>query len=404
MSGIFCYAEATFGSFGGFISGWGYWICACLNNVTCAIIIVRTLGYFIPALGTEQNPAAIVAASILLWLIFYIINQGLEHALKINTWITFYKLIPFAIFIILAGASFRWGIFTVDFWGIVNGSFDWLDVLYQVKDAAMVLLWVFVGMEGAALLNHHAISKSAAVKATKIGFLSLLGIYFILSLLPYSLLTRNQITELSYPPMAYLIEQLVGVWGAKIIEFGLIITVFGSWLSFTILPTETALLMAKRQLLPQPFGDTNQFGTPTFALLATTLLTQVFLISLLFTKQLYQFVFSLCAPVILICYLLVTIYQIKLAWENKHKDGEIRQLIIGLGGFLFLAGAILAIGLTTLLLCFVIYLVGFLFYFWARKEAGESHVFGMTELTTITVILAGAVRVFYMLYKGVLVI
>ena len=71
LNGIFSYAEEGFGKFGGFISGWGYWLSAWLGNVAFATMLMSTLSYFFPIFGNGQNIASIIGASILLDTYFY---------------------------------------------------------------------------------------------------------------------------------------------------------------------------------------------------------------------------------------------------------------------------------------------------------------------------------------------
>lgn len=55
--GIFSYAEAGFGRFSGFISGWGYWLTCWLGNVAFATLLMSALGYFFPVFdGGKMSP------------------------------------------------------------------------------------------------------------------------------------------------------------------------------------------------------------------------------------------------------------------------------------------------------------------------------------------------------------
>lgn len=65
--GIYAYAAAGFGEYVGFNSAWGYWISACLSNVSFALLLFSALGYFFPAFGAGNNVLSIVCASIFLW-------------------------------------------------------------------------------------------------------------------------------------------------------------------------------------------------------------------------------------------------------------------------------------------------------------------------------------------------
>lgn len=396
LSGVFSYAEAGFGPFGGFISGWGYWLSAWLGNVAFATMMMSAVGYFIPAFEGGQNILSIAVASVILWLMFYLVNRGIEGAAVINVIVTICKLVPLFIFTIIAIISFKADVFTANFWGTLSGNFEFKDVFNQIQNSMMVLMWVFVGIEGAAMMADRAKTKSVAAKSTVLGLIGLLIIYILVSLLPYGLMDRETIVEFGQPSMGYILKELVGPWGAVMINLGLIISIFGCWLSWTMLPAETTLLMAKQKLLPKKFGEVNSANSPTYSLVFMTILTQLFVFTLLFTEKAYNFAYSLCTAAIFVSWIMVTMYQVKFSYQRR----EMSQLLIGLLGFIFFAWAIYASGLEYFLLCFTVYILGIYFYAKARKENGCEKVFNSKELVVAGFIVLGAIVAIYLLVTG----
>lgn len=404
LSGIFSYATETFGPFGGFISGWGYWLSAWLGNIAFATIMMSALSYFIPALGNGNNLLSIITASIILWIMCLVVNRGIESAAFLNTIITICKLVPLLLFVIAAIIAFKADIFAADFWGTVSGNFSLKDVMSQVNSSMMVLMWVFVGIEGAAMMADRAETKATAGKATVLGLIGLLCVYLLLTLLPYGLMSRAQICELKQPAMAYLLSYIVGPWGAAFINIAMIISVAGCWLSWTMLPVETTLLMAQQNLLPKKFGEVNDKNVPTFSLVFMTVLSQIFIFTLLFTNKAYNFAYSLCTAAIFVTWILVCIYQVKLSYINREKKGEARQLTIGLLGTAFYAWAIWASGIGYFLLCMLVYIIGIFLYIKAGKENGVEKVFSKKEKVVIMFILIGAAISVYMLITGAITV
>ncbi|MEA4987959.1 MAG: arginine-ornithine antiporter [Anaerovorax sp.] len=396
LSGVFSYAEAGFGPFGGFISGWGYWLSAWLGNVAFATMMMSAVGYFIPAFYGGQNLLSIAIASVILWFMFFIVNRGIESAAIVNVIITICKLVPLFIFVVIAILSFKANIFTANFWGTVSRNFEFKDVLNQIQNSMMVLMWVFVGIEGAAMMADRAKTKSIAAKSTVLGLVGLLIIYILVSLLPYGLMDRATIVEFEQPSMAYILQEIVGPWGAAMINIGLIISIFGCWLSWTMLPAETTLLMAKQNLLPKKFAEVNSANSPTYSLVFMTILTQLFIFTLLFTKKAYAFAYSLCTAAIFVTWILVTMYQTKLSYENR----ETKQFLIGLLGSIFFVWAIYASGVEYFLLCFTVYILGIYFYAKARKENGYEKIFNKRELVVAGLIVISAAIAIYLLITG----
>ncbi|MGL5479938.1 MAG: arginine-ornithine antiporter [Clostridium sp.] len=399
LNGIFSYAEAGFGKFGGFLSGWGYWLSAWLGNVAFATMLMSTLAYFFPVFGDGQNIPSIIGASILMWLLTFIVNRGVEEAAVINTLVTLFKLIPIFTFIVIGIFAFKFDLFTTHFWGNFKENITVSNVLDQVKSCVMVMMWVFVGIEGASMLSSRAKSKKIAGKATILGLIGLLVIYVLASIIPYGLLSRDQLMNLPTPSMAYILKDVIGDFGATFINIGLIISILGSWLSWTMLPAETTLLMARSNLLPKVFGKTNKAGSPTFSLILTAGLTQLFIFTFLFTDKAYNFAYSLCTAAILICYFFVGLYQTKLSFQNRCKEGEIKQLIIGILAAAFQLFAILASGIQYTLLCFIAYIPGIVFFYIAKKENGKKGLSKNEILLTILIII-GALYAVYLVAAG----
>lgn len=400
LSGIFVYAEEGFGPFGGFISSWGYWLSAWLGNVAFATMLMSAVGYFFPVFEDGSNLISILTASIVLWLMFYLVNRGIESAAALNTIITICKLVPLFVFVVFAVFSFKAHLFTANFWDTASGNFELSSVASQITNTMMVLMWVFVGIEGAAMMNDRAESKKTASKATILGLAGLLVIYIFISMLPYGLLPREEIVAMGQPTMAYLMEYLVGPWGAILINIGLIISILGCWLSWTMLPAETTLLMAQRNLLPKKFGEVNAKNAPTFSLLFMTILTQMFVFTLLFTDKAYNFAYSLCTAALFITWLFVVLYQTKYSAQHIKESGAVKNLIIGIVGSVFYIWAIWASGIEYFLLCLTVYIIGIFFYYKARKELGAEKVFNGKELIVAAVILAGAIAAIVMLITG----
>lgn len=403
LEGIFTYAEKGFGPFAGFISGWGYWLSAWLGNVAFATILMSAVGYFFPIFKSGQNLPSILIASILCWGLTYFVNRGIEGAAAINAIVTVCKLIPIFVFIVVAIFLFKIDIFTANFWGTMSHNFVVGDVASQIKKCMMVMMWVFVGIEGASMLSSRAEKKSDAGKATIIGLISLLVVYVLASMLPYGILTQAQLASIHQPAMLYIAVEMVGPVGGYVIGIGLIISILGAWLSWTMLPAETMLLMAKSKLLPGYFGKVNDKKAPTFALIVTGGLVQLFLFTLLFTDKAYNFAYSLCTASIIVCYSLVAMYQVKYSIQHIDETGNKAQLVYGLIALLFQVAGIIMAGISYLLLCLIAYIPGIYFYGKARVAQGEKFL-SKGEIGITLVIIIGACIGIWLIASGKMVV
>lgn len=368
-SGVYSYAKEGFGPFLGFNSAWGYWLSAWLGNVAYATLVMSSLGYFFSVFGEGQNVASIIGASVLLWLVHYLILQGVSSAAFINTIVTIAKIIPIFVFLLIVIFAFNLDTFSMDFWG--NGNFSWNSVFEQVKSTMLVTLWVFIGVEGAVVMSSRAKRKSDVGKATVIGLISVLLIYILISLLSMGIMPREELADLPNPAMAYVLEAVVGKWGAVFINLGLIISVLGAWLSWTLFAAELPYISAKDKVFPKWLSKENKNRAPVNSLWLTNGLVQIFLITLLFSDAAYNFMFSLASSAILIPYMLSAFYQVKLAktGETYQDQKESRKgLIVGAIASIYAIWLVYAAGIDYLLLTMLLYAPGIILYKWAQKE------------------------------------
>ena len=401
-AGIFSYAGAGFGPMGEFISGWSYWLSAWLGNIAFATMLMASLGTFFPVFKGGQNVPSIIVAIIFCWLLTILVNHGVETASFVNMIGTICKVLPLIIFIIIMIVSFKGGMFTADFWGRVanNASKGTTtgSVWSQMKGTLMTLIWVFIGVEGASVMGHRAKSRSDAQQATLISYGLLVLAYVLISVLPYGVLTRAQLAGMGQPAIGHVLQMTVGNWGSILINVGLIISTIVSWLSWTMLPAETTMLVAEDKAMPKLWGNTNAKNAPTASLMITGVLQTIFLFSLLFTQKAYEFAYSLCAAAILFSYLFVGLYQMK--YSREH--GEWGQYTIGLLSAAFMFACMFLAGWQEVLLVSISFIPGFYIYYLACKE--NNHKMSAAEKWVMTLILVLSVVAIWLVANGTITI
>lgn len=196
-------------------------------------------------------------------------------------------------------------------------SFDFLDTMAQVKSTMVVTVWAFLGVEGAVVFSSRAKMRSDVGKATIIGLVSVLIIYILITILAQGVIVQNKIETLSNPSMATVMEHIVGKWGSVFINIGLMISVMGAWLGWSLLAAEVPNLAAKDKIFPDWFGKGNKNGAPVNSSFVTFLIIQAFFITLLFTDKAYKFAFSLSSSAILLPYAFSAFYQLKYSVQHK---------------------------------------------------------------------------------------
>ncbi|AKC75164.1 arginine-ornithine antiporter [Staphylococcus sp. EG-SA-6] len=388
--GIYSYAQAGFGDFIGFSSAWGYWFAAFLGNVAYATLLMSAIGNFFPIFKGGNTLPSIIVASFLLWGVHFLILRGVETAAFINSIVTVAKLIPIFLVIICMIVVFNFDTFKAGFYGMTSGGtgiFSWGDTMSQVKSTMLVTVWVFTGIEGAVVFSGRAKSKKDVGTATVIGLVSVLVIYFLMTVLAQGVIQQNQIADLASPSMAQVLEHIVGHWGSVLVNIGLIISVLGAWLGWTLLAGELPFIVAKDGLFPKWFAKENKNKAPINALLITNILVQIFLISMLFTDSAYQFAFSLASSAILIPYMFSAFYQLKYTIEHKG-HATVKQWAIGIIASIYAIWLVYAAGIDYLLLTMLLYIPGLFVYRFVQRNNHKPLTKGDYILFAVIIILA----------------
>lgn len=399
-AGIYSYAKVGFGDYMGFNSAWGYWLSAFLGNVAYATLLFSSIGFFIPVFGNGQNLASVIGASVLLWGVHFLITKGAETASFINTIVTIAKLIPLAIFIVAVILAFKLNLFTADFWGTMSGHFEFGPVMEQVKASMAVTVWVFIGIEGAVVLSGRAKKRSDIGKATILGLCTVLAIYVLITVLSFGVMSRTGLQHLTQPAMAELLKDLVGPWGAILVNVGVIVSVLGAWLSWTMFSAELPYQAAKDGSFPKFFAKENKNGAPINSLLITNLLVQAFIFTFLISDRAYNFLYTLATSAILIPYALTAFYQLKYSiQEEKGTPKRTWNIIIGIGASIYGLWLIYAGGMTYFLLTMLLFFPGMFVFIWVQKEQGKK-VFKPYEWVIAGVITILFVFALYQIFTG----
>ncbi len=188
-------------------------------------------------------------ASFLLWLVHALVLRGVQTAASINLAATLAKLLPIGGFIILAGIAFSLDTFSIDFTGLALHTPVW----QQVKDTMLITLWVFIGVEGAVVVSARARNKKDVGRATMLAVISALSVYLLITLLSLGVVPRAELAGMRNPSMAGIMVEMIGPWGEIIIATGLIISVCGAYLSWTIMAAEVPMVAAKHGAFPKIF-------------------------------------------------------------------------------------------------------------------------------------------------------
>lgn len=403
-SGIYIYAETGFGNYAGFNAAFGYWAGTVVGNVFFMVFTMTTLGAFFPGLGDGNTTLAIAFASGGVWAFHYLIARGVRQAAAINRIVTVCKLIPILMFVVIVLFYFNAGTFSDNLWG---GEPQTAGTLFtQVKDTMLVTTFVFLGIEGASVYSRCARRREDIGRATVLGFLSVLALFASVTLVSYGVLPRSDLANAQQPSMGAVLESVVGPWGADLINIGVIISVQGAYLAWTLISAEVLYMPARTEVMPALLTRTNKNGTPIAALLATTVSVQVLLFLVLVVDDALDFILKLDAALVLVPYLLAAAYSLKLTVTGETygqgKDQErSKQRIIAALAVVYTLFLLYSAGFSFLLLSCLIYAPGSLLYVRTRRERNE-RVFLPAEAVACALLTGAAVLAVVVLAMGVI--
>ncbi|AVH61635.1 amino acid permease [Streptomyces dengpaensis] len=235
-----------------------------------------------------------------------------------------------------------------------------------------------------SVYSRHARRREDVGRATVLGFLSVFAVFASVTIVSYGLMPMGEIAELRQPSMAGVLEHAVGTWGKVFVSVGLIISVLGAYLAWTLMSAEVLFAAAKDDDMPRFLGRSTAADVPVPALLMTTLLTQAVLVVTPFTQDAFNFALDLTSALTPIPFLLAAAFAVKIARGRLSGD-----LVIALLATVSTVFLLYAAGLKYLLVSFIIYAPATVLFMMARREQGR-RLFSPRELVILVVSVAGA--------------
>ena len=399
-SGVYAYARDGFGDYMGFNSAWGYWSVGWLGNISYLALFFKTLNDLLGKQALSPIQSFFIGSAIL-WFYYAILRAGVKEGAILNFIVTVAKLIPIILIILLAPALFDWELFHVTDWQwelAANGAAT--TPIQQVGNAMAIVLWCFVGVEAASVLSGRARKQKAVRTATILSTLIVLAIYMLITLIAMASIPAGELAS-SETPLALVLERtIIGVAGGIIIKLGIMVSVLGASLSWILLSVETMYAAARDNVMPRYLAKVNSKGTPVNALLLTQGFTQVFLLAILSPRlnETYLAAITIATTLVLIPYLLSSLYAVKTALRYRKEEKTARNVIIALLGTLYSTYVIYAVGIKYLFLSVLFYGIGSLLFIKAKKEKKEQPK--QWEWAVIILLLTGTLLIVVQILTG----
>lgn len=391
-SGIYSYANEGFGNYVGFNSAWGYWMSAILAQISFIALLFETIGNFVPAFGNGANLLSIVVASVVIWALSLLVLRGVNQAVILNAIVVIAKVIPVIVVVIaiIVGGAFKWDVFVDNFSGTGEMS-----LLEQVKGTVYTTVWIFIGIEGAVVISGRGKNTKISGQATIISFASLFILYVIISVLSMGVMPAKQLDELPNPSLGGVLEAVVGPWGATLVNVGVIISLGGALFSYTILCVDSAFGPAEHEAFPAILARKNKNGAPTWAVIISGLIIQLFIIIMYLNNATFQALYALSTSAIMVPYVLSAFYYFKVVMngEDKEFEGGKRFIpwLIAIGASVYGFWLLYASGTTYILIASLLYAPGTIMYIYNRHKRGKKIFDGIGSVIVCVVLVVAAI-------------
>ncbi len=359
--GPYAFVSAAFGKNCGYVVAWGYWTFSWLSN---SALIATAASYFSLITGGVSKPVILGIEIGVLALITAFNMFGIRTTGRAELIITITKVIPLILIPVI-------GIFIMDM-----DHFPALNLTEQplhvaLNSVAFITIWAFVGLESGTVPGGQVINPRRNIPlATIAGTMISAFIYIIGTIVTFGIIPNDQLAN-SQAPYAEATSIIFGGSWAIAVAITAIVICIGSLNGWTIVVGRIAQAAANDGLFPKAFSRTNAQGTPTWAILVSSVLTVPFIILSLDESLIDQFNFVIDISVTFI--LLVYLSSIAAFFKLIRNDNELRKYkyTIGFLGLIFVLWALWATKPILLLYSLIIALSGLPMWLYNRKTQKE---------------------------------
>ncbi len=254
--GIYAYLQEIYGEKVSYLFGWMQTVI--FAPATFAALSLYFSAIFIQTFGLAVGMRIPIAGSVL-FIITMINITGAKYAGYVQTIATAIKLVPI---ILLSLAGLIWGKNTIVEPGVMLGSFSFTGL-------GMAMLATFFAYEGFSSVAIVAGEMKNPIKiipkAIFVGVLIVIVAYLAVNLAIFHTISNNEIILYGKATSAAVAMKLFGSIGGKLINVGILVSMFGTINGYNLTLPRVPYAMACRKQIPFSswFGKIHKgFGTP----------------------------------------------------------------------------------------------------------------------------------------------
>jgi basic amino acid/polyamine antiporter, APA family len=268
--GPYAYTHAAFGPATAFLVVWGYWISIWVANAAIATAATSYVSTMLPELFAVHGvPTAFTL--LIIWFFTLVNWWGVTAVGRIQSVTTVLKLLPLIAIALL-------GFFHTTRAGVTAAANVPLS-LGGTTAAAALCFYALLGFESATVPDGKVRDPARTIpRATLIGTLVTTVLYTLCSTAVMLLVPPETLAH-SSAPFADAARFLWGSAGSRFVTACAAISCIGCLNGWTLLQGEVPATMARNGVFPRVFAQMSPRNTPTFALVVTSVLVSLLVLT-----------------------------------------------------------------------------------------------------------------------------
>ena len=244
--GPYVYAREGFGDFAGFLGAWTYWIQGWTGHATIAAAAAGYLEALTGASGGRVTTLALALAVVWTAVVLNLVGTRSVGAVAVAT--TVLKVAAIVVIAVICLTAFHAGHL-----GSVRPHHG--DALAALPSACAVLLFAFLGMEGATVAGDRVRDPQRTLPVAVLGGVAAVAVLYLLATVGVQgAVGQARLSGSSAPFATAITAVLGGTWPARAVAAVAVISALGALTSFNLINAEMVAGAGRDSYFPRAFA------------------------------------------------------------------------------------------------------------------------------------------------------
>jgi len=331
--GFYVFAHRALGNYAGFIVGWSDWMSTCATNALISMVVGEYSGVLVPALASKTKAVALVVS-----LFFALLQwRGIRWGSLTQNLTSLLKVLAFAAFVV-AAFLYRSGPATSTPTPLTHGFALFAAIVLAMQG----VLYTYDGWYGICYFGEEIRDPKRDVTTSMFGgVLLVIAIYVLVNL---ALIHLMPLSEFAGEPLAVgkAAAIVFGRHGDTVIRVLGIVSMLSTINAYTLSAPRTLYAMSCDGLFTHHGTKVNRGGTPTVALLISTIVAVLFIVSGTFEQVLAVIAFFFVSYYTMA---FISVFVLRQREPDLPRPYRVwgypwTTIVVVLGSIAFLAGAV----------------------------------------------------------------